>query len=254
MQNERQRAVIVFLLCAACALVPALVAVLTEDKLAMHAEINSRHYPLTDLFFRYFTHLGDGIVPTIIALFLLAFRSWRHFLMVGCSAAFSAIVAQLLKHAFFADADRPSMFFDRMPGIRTVEGLDLYQHFSFPSGHTTSAFATALALTVLIGSQRAAFTLALLASALGFSRIYLRQHFTVDALGGAMIGTMTALAVWWWLYRSSFSAKAWLDRRPFRQNQYLPPMPQSTSNQVEGMRSSVGTTSKNTSTGAPSNR
>jgi membrane-associated phospholipid phosphatase len=176
--------------------------------------------------------------------------------MVACSAAFSAIVAQLLKHFVFADADRPAMFFDQMPGIQTVAGLDFYQHFSFPSGHTTSAFSTALALTVLIGRQSAAFALALLASALGFSRIYLSQHFTVDAIGGATIGIVTALLVWWWLYRSAFSAKQWLDRRPFRkdQNQYRPPMPKSTPNQVEGTRSSLGTSSKNASTGAPSNK
>ena len=216
MQNEQRSAIIVFLLCAVCALGPALVAVLTEEKLLMHAQINSRHYPVTDHFFRYFTHLGDGLVPTAIALFLLAFRTWRQFLIVAFSATFSSIIAQVLKRFFFADSDRPSMFFDRMPGIQTVTGLDFYQHFSFPSGHTTAAFSTGLAVAILIGGQRAGFACAVLASAIGFSRIYLSQHFTIDVIGGATIGTFTALLVWWWLFQSPFSGKQWLDRRPLR--------------------------------------
>ncbi len=205
-----------FLITVACGALPALIEVMRTDQLALHAAINAHHVPLADLFFRYSTHLADGLVPTVIALGLLYWKDWRAFLMVGGSAAFSAIVAQLLKHWFFADADRPSMFLDRMPGMNTVAGLELYQHHSFPSGHSTCAFSTALALAVLIGRQSTAFALAILACVLGFSRVYLSQHFTEDVLAGALIGCTTAVGVWWWLYRSAFSAKAWLDRSPFR--------------------------------------
>ena len=213
---SRERAIAVFLTTTACGALPALLAVLDTGKLELHAAINAHHDPLGDLFFRYFTHLGDGVVPTILALFLLWWKDWRALLMVGGSAAFSAIIAQLLKHFLFADVDRPSMFFEQMPGINTVSGIDLHHHFSFPSGHSTSAFSTCLALAVLSGRQAHAFALALIACVIGFSRVYLSQHFTEDVLGGALIGSATAVAVWWWLYRSGFSAKRWLDRSPFR--------------------------------------
>lgn len=213
---SRERAIAVFLTTTAFGALPALLAVLEQGKLELHAAINAHHDPLADLFFRYATHLGDGIVPTILALFLLWWKDWRALLMVGASAAFSAIIAQLLKHFLFPEVDRPSMFFDRMPGINVVPGLDLYHHFSFPSGHSTSAFSTCLALVVLSGRQAHGFALALIACVIGFSRVYLSQHFTEDVLGGALIGSVTAVAVWWWLYRSAFSTKQWLGRSPFR--------------------------------------
>lgn len=212
----RRSAILIFLLIAGCGLVPAAVYVFTHDKLAMHAAINERHYAITDLFFRLVTHLGDGLVPTAMALYFLWRGTWRAFMMVGTSAALSAIVAQTLKRQFFADMDRPFLFVDRMPGIDLVQGLELHHHFSFPSGHSTAAFATALALVVLFPGQRNAFIGALTACLIGFSRIYLSQHFTVDVVGGALIGSFTALVVWWWLFESAFARKQWLDRAPFR--------------------------------------
>jgi membrane-associated phospholipid phosphatase len=216
---EQLNAVRVFLLTTVGGSIPAAVAVVTEEKLVMHVAINSRHYPITDLFFKYFTHLGDGLVPTAIALFLLWRRTWREFLLVGASAAFSALVAQFLKRGVFGDMLRPSNFLEAMPGIDIVAGVDLHHHFSFPSGHTTAAFSTGLALAAISGRNGVAFALALLACVIGFSRIYLSQHFTVDVVGGALIGTVSALVVWWWLCRSAFSERPWLDRRAFRRVQ-----------------------------------
>jgi len=45
--------------------------------------------------------------------------------------------------------------------------------------------------------------------------VYLSQHFTEDILVGAAIGTVTALVVYQWLYRSAFSERSFLDRRLF---------------------------------------
>lgn len=217
--TAQRNAVMVFLLTTIGGLVPAAVAVMTEDRLAMHEAINSRHYPITDLFFRYFTHLGDGLVPTAIALLLLWRATWRDFLLVGASAVFSAIIAQFLKRVVFGDMLRPSNYFADMPAIDVVQGIDLHTHFSFPSGHATAAFSTCLALAVMVERNGAAFVLALLASLLGFSRIYLSQHFTIDVIGGALIGSCTAVAVWWWLCVSRFSVRPWLARNAFRRPQ-----------------------------------
>ena len=54
--------------------------------------------------------------------------------------------------------------------------------------------------------------LALLAGLLAFTRVYLSQHFTEDALCGACIGTITAWAAYRWLYISRFSSRSWLNR------------------------------------------
>ena len=200
--------------------VPLFIVLLTTDKLALHAAINSHHTPLADAFFRNFTHVADGWTPTVIALLLLLLKDLRSFLMVGLSCGVSAIVVQSLKHAVFADMDRPSMFREALGDMNWVQGIDQYQHFSFPSGHSTAAFSMCFALAVVLGHKRLAVPFALLAALLAFSRVYLSQHFPQDALAGSTLGTLTVLAVHHWLYRSAFAKKRWLTRRLLRrQNQ-----------------------------------
>ena len=65
---------------------------------------------------------------------------------------------------------------------------------SFPSGHTTSAFAMATAY----GLQDRELLAPLLigAAAVGFSRIYLGEHYFLDVIIGAIIGTASAIVVY----------------------------------------------------------
>jgi undecaprenyl-diphosphatase len=64
---------------------------------------------------------------------------------------------------------------------------------SFPSGHATTSFAAAAAVAILVPRLRVpAFALAAL---VGFSRIYLGVHFTVDVLCGAALGTLIGLTI-----------------------------------------------------------
>lgn len=195
---------------------PALVALLSMDRYQFHVAMNAVHTPWADVFFRYFTHVADGLVPTALALAMLAV-SYRAFLMVGLSCGISAIVAQVLKRQVFAHMHRPVRFQEELGNnMRWVNDLELHHHFSFPSGHATAAFSMCLALAVVIGGRRWAIPLALLAGLLAYSRVYLSQHFTEDVLAGAAVGTATAYVVYRWLYRSSFSHKPWLDRRAFQ--------------------------------------
>jgi membrane-associated phospholipid phosphatase len=215
----RQRAAGIFLATAACGALPPLIAVFSTDKLALHEAINSQHAALFDLLFRWITHLADGLVPTAIAVALMLWKDWRSGLMVGLSAGLSAIAVQFLKRSVFR-IDRPAEFLSAMPSLQLVEGVELHHHFSFPSGHSTAAFSTALALAVILGRTGAAFGLALLACLIAFTRVYLSQHYTEDVLAGAALGSLTAMGVYAWLYRSAFAERPWLDRALLRvQNQ-----------------------------------
>jgi undecaprenyl-diphosphatase len=57
---------------------------------------------------------------------------------------------------------------------------------SFPSGHTTNAFAAAYVLAALAAEPAVVWWG--LAAAIGYSRVYLGVHYPLDVLGGALIG------------------------------------------------------------------
>ena len=63
--------------------------------------------------------------------------------------------------------------------------------YSFPSGHTSSAFAAAIAL--LWYNRKFGIPLTLFAAVMGFSRIYVEVHYCTDVLFGALFGIVYAL-------------------------------------------------------------
>ncbi len=63
---------------------------------------------------------------------------------------------------------------------------------SFPSGHTTAAFAFGTAFTI-IADKRYGWTALLFAFLMAFSRIYLIVHYPTDVLAGIIIGTAAGL-------------------------------------------------------------
>ena len=60
---------------------------------------------------------------------------------------------------------------------------------SFPSGHTASAFAGAMFIQKRYGSNYGLPSL-LLASFVGYSRVYAKKHYWIDVICGATIGVL----------------------------------------------------------------
>ena len=185
------------------------------DRYGLHVALNGAHAPALDLFFRYATHLADGLVPTGLAVLLLLISDRRSFLMMALSTGASALVVQFLKHQVFADHDRPIEHLARMPDLYLIPGVEMNHHFSFPSGHSTAAFSMCFALAVIVGRKGAAGGFAVLGAVLAYSRVYLSQHFTEDILAGATLGTVTAWLIYYWLYASPSGKRPWFDRRMF---------------------------------------
>ncbi len=59
---------------------------------------------------------------------------------------------------------------------------------SFPAGHAATSFAGAVLLSYI--QPRASGLLMLLATAVGFSRVYVGVHYPTDILGGALVGAL----------------------------------------------------------------
>ncbi len=164
-----------------------------------------------DLFFRYFTRMGEGPVY-LLALAALLFLRYRHALAVPL-LGFTVSVLSFLSKSFFAH-DRPAAFFRKQGILDQIEAVDgVYLNVgatSFPSGHAMSAFALFTFLALCLPHKRwAALALFAMALLVGVSRIYLVQHFLKDVYLGAIMGVLIAL-IWHYL---QFKPRAhWLDR------------------------------------------
>jgi membrane-associated phospholipid phosphatase len=65
--------------------------------------------------------------------------------------------------------------------------------YSFPSGHTSSAFALATSLSLAFPKWYVIAPAYLYASAAGYSRMHLGVHYPSDVLAGAIVGSGSAL-------------------------------------------------------------
>jgi membrane-associated phospholipid phosphatase len=100
---------------------------------------------------------------------------------LALSIAASSVVMEFLKIAI--NRERPA---DKYPGVIFVNGEVHGQ--SFPSGHTTLAFATATTLALNFRKWYIVIPAYLWAGSVGYSRLYLGKHYPGDVLAGAAIG------------------------------------------------------------------
>lgn len=130
--------------------------------------------------------------------------------MVLSSYAVSGIIAQVLKY-YIVEA-RPAVFLKDTTYKYFIENVTLHNFHAFPSGHTASAFAMAAMLSFALKNKR--YSMFFLAGAIlvGYSRIYLAQHFTDDVLAGALIGFISAICCWIFFYKL-FSTKLTLKKK-----------------------------------------
>lgn len=177
----------------------ALYVVPFEDKLLLFKSLNSYHTPFLDTFFKILSNFAEWygwVLATIIAFFIQV----RYGVFSVVALLLSGLISQLLKHFVFLSEMRPSYFFSASE-LNLVEGVQLHTHFSFPSGHTTAAFSIFLVLTLILTKKYKPLSLIffLLALFVGYSRVYLNQHFPIDIVVGSALGTVVTLFTFWLL-------------------------------------------------------
>lgn len=192
----------IFLLLYLIILAGAGLVLLNMGKVQIHKVINAQvgNYAV-DMFFKYITHLGDGLFAVIVALFL-ALKSVRKALYILLSYAGAGIVSYIMKHWIYLDANRPHFAFQYhvREELNKVEGVDLLALHTFPSGHALSAFALFFCLMFMAGNQlhKALFFIAAVIAA--YSRTYLSQHWLIDIYIGSIIGASFAVLLYFIFY------------------------------------------------------
>jgi undecaprenyl-diphosphatase len=146
------------------------------------------HSPAADRFANYVTVLTVGgwiwmVVVGVAALFGVP----------GSRRALREIVPIVAGATWIVEYPTKTLFRRRRPFIDIVRALVVGKKpgsWSFPSGHTAAAFATALVMSGHWRRLTPVFYAA--ASGIGFSRVYVGAHYPGDVASGALLGTALA--------------------------------------------------------------
>jgi membrane-associated phospholipid phosphatase len=152
--------------------------------------------------------MGDGIFVILIAVVFIFF-SLRNFVFLLLAYLSTGLFTQILKRTFFEDMVRPSKYFHDIAALHFVDGVKLLGSRSFPSGHSTSAFALFLCLALFSSNRPVKLVCFILACLVAFSRVYLSQHFLIDIYTGSVIGTLGTIALYLAFYRDGRKWHTW---------------------------------------------
>jgi membrane-associated phospholipid phosphatase len=180
---------------------------LNFDKVSIHHTINARvGNVLADNFYKYITHVGDGIFAVILGL-VVGFYNIRNGLYILFSYMVSGTISSFLKNYVFHDVNRPHWVLDEImhEKYNRVEGVDVFIHNSFPSGHSTTAFAIFTSLALVSKNKFVKFVCLVLAVNAAFSRTYISQHWLVDIYVGSLLGLITATVLYFIFVQPGFA-------------------------------------------------
>lgn len=126
-------------------------------------------------------------------------------LFIGETILVSAFITTALKYT--SKRERP---FNTYPDIEKVTSAP---GFSFPSGHTSTAFATATSLSMEFPKWYVIAPSFVWASTVGYSRMHLGAHYPSDVVAGAIIGSGSAYL--------SYRMNKWINKKRNDQHKEL---------------------------------
>ena len=139
--------------------------------------------PILDKFFIFISSIGNlGMIWIILGIVLLFTKKYRN---AGFLILTSLLMSLFITNIFLKNY------------IARIRPFDVYKvsllikaptDFSFPSGHTSAAFAAAL--TFMHFNKKIGIYFVILAVLIGISRLYLFVHYPTDVIAGGIIGIL----------------------------------------------------------------
>jgi undecaprenyl-diphosphatase len=156
------------------------------DTIARHA-----HNVVLDAVVPWISMLGNsGWIWIVLAVALVCFRAYR-------KTGMTLVVALLLELTLVDFSLKPLIGrirpFVLNPAITLLSAQPVSG--SFPSGHSSTAFASAF--VIFHFDRKWGVAAYVLAALIALSRLYLYAHYPSDVLGGAAIGTLIGMGAVW---------------------------------------------------------
>jgi membrane-associated phospholipid phosphatase len=166
-----------------------------DGKAASFVSLNTYHPFLLNVFFINYTFMGDGIFALCLIALLFYFKKRQQGFAMLYSFLISGIAVQIIKN--LVSAPRPKLFFEAGQYLHFIDGVSLANNSSFPSGHTATAFGIATVLVLMLKNKTWQPHILIATVLVGYSRIYLAQHFLLDVMIGAVIGSAAGIAAFY---------------------------------------------------------
>ena len=184
-------------------LITASYFLLSYNKILIHEMLNYWvGNPAVNAFYKYFTHVGDGIFAVSIGVLVLIFNRKRG-AYVLIAYAFAGLTSSCIK--YFFNYVRPFHYFvyyRKHYTLNLVDGVDMLGERSFPSGHSVAAFVVFSALAFSSESKIAKIVFCIIAINAAFSRMYLSQHWLIDIVMGSLVGITYAILLYFIFYKN----------------------------------------------------
>ncbi len=148
-------------------------------------------------FFRYVTTLGQSeylLIPAAFIFFYFKNKNRPLSFKAGfifSSIALSGIVVNIIKP--IVGRVRPNVYFEKAEGGFNPFTIS-HDFTSFPSGHSATAFALSIALSLLY--KRYSYIFVFIACMVAISRVVILRHYPSDILIGSLIGALTSLILY----------------------------------------------------------
>lgn len=154
--------------------------------------LNSNHPFYLNVFFINYTFMGDGFFALcLVAAMIFYFKKRKLGFTLLYSFLISGLAVQIIKN--LVNLPSPKLYFEAGTYLNFINGVTLGGHAGFPSGHTATTFAIATVLALMIKAKKLQFPVLITAVLVGYSRIYLAQHFLLDIIIGALLGTVSGI-------------------------------------------------------------